>query len=440
MLRHDVKLGQARQNDTDKSAGKERLTGHSPGVFRAVTIDLVEYAVGIEKRTLLRGGSPVLEILKPISMSFQPGKLNIIMGPSGSGKTSLLSSLAHRLRSSFTTKYRRKGKVLYNGVEPATEVAQAIISFVTQDDDALLPSLTVRETLRFAAGLRLPPWMSKQDKRRRADEVLLKMGLKDCANNVIGSSFVKGISGGEKRRVTIAVQLLTDPRVLLLDEPTSGLDGFTAQSIMDLLRSLAEEEGRTVILTIHQSRSDLWPIFQNVLLLARGGHPVYAGPGKDMLQHFASLGFKCPETTNPADFALDIITVDLRNGAREAATRGKVQSLINAWAEIHQFRPVSSGTVLPAELGTLKKSTATFFTAYPILVKRSSINFWRERNAAIGRIMQVVGYGIVMALFFAPLRTDYYSIQTRLGFIQEVSPLYFVGVLQNVAGKFVPSP
>jgi ABC-type multidrug transport system ATPase subunit len=312
-------------------------------------------------------------------------------------------------------------------------VAQSIISFVTQDDDALLPSLTVRETLRFAAGLRLPSWMSKEDKNRRAEEVLLKMGLKDCANNVIGNAFVKGISGGEKRRVTIAVQLLTDPRVLLLDEPTSGLDGWTANSIMDLLRSLAEE-GRTVILTIHQSRSDLWPTFENVLLLARGGHPVYAGPGSEMLKHFGSKGFKCPETTNPADFALDIVTIDLRHAEREAATRQKVQSLIDAWNETHNSRPASMAIASPAELGALRKSTASFATAFPILVQRSSINFWRERNAAIARIMQVVGYGMVMALFFAPLRTDYYSIQTRLGFIQEVSPLYFVGVLQNVAG------
>lgn len=218
------------------------------------------------------------------------------------------------------------------------------------------------------------------------------------------------------------------------DEPTSGLDGFIAQSIMHLLQTLAEE-GRLIVASIHQSRSDLWPTFQNVLLLTRGGHPVYAGPGSEMLRYFASNGFQCPKTTNPADFALDLITVDLRHAAMEATTREKVQHLIASWQETSTVTPDRPAINSPAELSSLRKSTASFWTAFPILVRRSSINFWRERNAAIARIMQVVGYGVIMALFFAPLKSDYASIQTRLGFVQQISPLYFVGMLQNVAGK-----
>jgi ABC-type multidrug transport system ATPase subunit len=325
---------------------------------------------------------------------------------------------------------------LLNGAQAPSDAIRSIVSYVTQDDDALLPALTVRETLRFAAGLRLPSWMSADEKIRRAEEVLLKMGLKDCANNVIGNELVKGISGGEKRRVTIAIQLLTDPKVLLLDEPTSGLDAFTAQSIMEIFHGLANE-GRTVILAIHQSRSDLWPLFQNVLLLARGGHSVYSGPGNDMLRYFASMGFFCPEHTNPADFALDIITIDSRRARSETATREKVHKLIEAWKHVQASRPsvVQTEISLPAELGSLRKSKAKFSTAFPILIQRSILNFWRERNASVGRIMQVTGYGIVLALFFAPLRSDYQSIQTRLGYISSVTVLYFVGMLQNVAGE-----
>src|SRR5258706_152899 len=149
--------------------------------------------------------------------------------------------------------------------------------------------------------------MSRAEKNRRAEAILMRMGLKDCADNVIGNDLIKGISGGEKRRVSIAIQILTNPLVLLLDEPTSGLDAFTANSIMSVLLGLAAE-GRTLILTIHQSRSDLFEHFGNVLLLARGGSPCYAGPGSNMLPHFAALGYTCPTTTNPADFALDLIT------------------------------------------------------------------------------------------------------------------------------------
>ena len=152
----------------------------------------------------------------------------------------------------------------------------------------------MRETLRFAAGLRLPSWIDEDEKNRRAEEVLMKMGLKDCADNLVGSELIKGISGGEKRRVSIAVQVLTDPRILLLDEPTSGLDSFTANSIMEVLQGLAAE-GRTLILTIHQARSDLFKHFGNVLLLARGGECAYTGTAAEMLGYFAGVGVRVPE-------------------------------------------------------------------------------------------------------------------------------------------------
>ncbi|KAF2457396.1 P-loop containing nucleoside triphosphate hydrolase protein [Lineolata rhizophorae] len=428
----EMKISRARVTDTDESAGKEKITARSNAEVRTVDIRLDQFALDIEKRTWKPKEKKTLHIVRPLTADFQPGVLNVILGPSGSGKTTLLNTMAKRLKGTSTTKYLTFGSMLYNGAVPSDSVVQSIASFVTQDDDALLPSLTVRETLRFAAGLRLPQWMPKEEKHRRAESVLLKMGLKDCADNLIGNDLVKGISGGEKRRVTIAVQILTDPRVLLLDEPTSGLDSFTASSIIDVLRGLAEE-GRTLVLTIHQSRSDLWRHFGNVLLLARGGFPVYAGPGDRMIGHFASQGFECPQTTNPADFALDLITVDLQHEAREAASRAKVRRLIESWSS-DRFHPETSGAIAaPAELGSLKRTMAPFRVAFPLLVHRSSINFWRQPPLMVGRIMQVVGLGIVIGLYFAPLHNDYYYVRNWLGLIQEIAPLYFVGMLQNVA-------
>ncbi|KAH7010727.1 P-loop containing nucleoside triphosphate hydrolase protein [Macrophomina phaseolina] len=435
----EMQIGRARQDESDESAGKEKMSERSLEEVRTVRIRLEDYALEIEKRNWMGRKTKQLEVLKPVSAQFEPGVLNIIMGPSGSGKTTLLNSMGHRLKNNFSTKYHSSGNLLVNDAIPSDSVLESIISYVTQDDDALLSSLTVRETLRFAAGLRLPSWMSKQEKNKRAEDVLLKMGLKDCANNLIGGELVKGISGGEKRRVTIAVQILTDPRVLLLDEPTSGLDAFTASSIIDVLRGLAEE-GRTLILTIHQSRSDLFSHFGNILLLARGGSPVYAGPGKNMLAHFAAQGFDCPRSTNPADFALDLITVDLQHESREAASRAKVRGLIDSWTsdkfQQHQLTRTStarSHTATPAELGALKRSSTPFRIAYPLLVRRAMLNFWRQPPMMVARIMQVVGLGGILALFFAPLKNDYYSVQNRVGFLQEIPSIYFVGMLQNVA-------
>lgn len=354
------------------------------------------------------------------------------MGPSGSGKTTLLNAVALRLRDSAFTQYRCLGDMTFNGAVPSDEVVRSVCSYVCQDDDALLPSLTVRETLQFAAKLRLPSFMTNDQKIHRAESILLRMGLKDCADNIIGSDLIKGISGGEKRRVTIAVQILTEPRVLVLDEPTSGLDAFTASSIMEVLSGLAKE-GRTVILTIHQSRSNLFKTFGNILLLARGGLPVFSGGAAEMLAHFEALGFACPTTTNPADFALDLITVDLQGSDREEASRTKVKRLTDSWTSSHAQDAVNPATIsTPAELSSYLRKPTSFLVAFPVLVHRAAINFWRQKMIYANRFVQVLSLAVVIALYFSPLQNNFNSIQTRFGFIQEFGALYFVGVLQNL--------
>jgi ABC-type multidrug transport system ATPase subunit len=426
----EIAMARARPSNSDASAGKEKMAEPAPGDVRTVTIRLNDFTLDIDKRALRKQWTK--PILRPLTAEFRPGSLNVIMGPSGSGKTSLLNSMAGRLKDDLGTRYKQAGSMTFNGAEPSQDVIHSICSFVTQDDDALLASLTVRETLRYAAGLRLPKWMSKEQKRQRAEEILLKMGLKDCADNLIGNDLIKGISGGEKRRVTIAVQILTEPRVLLLDEPLSGLDAFTALSIVDVLRGLSLE-GRTLVVTIHQPRSDLFAHFGNILLLARGGHPVYAGPAQDMLPHFAAQGYECPRHINPADFALDLITVDLQHEAREAASRAKVRKLIESWSS-DMFPAARTGSIAtPAELGSLAREPSSFVTAYSILIKRMTRNMFRQPDLIIARIMQVVGMGIVLALYFAPLKNNYFAIQNRMGFLIEVAPLYFVGMLNNIA-------
>ncbi|KAI1773135.1 P-loop containing nucleoside triphosphate hydrolase protein [Hypoxylon cercidicola] len=470
-LKVEMTIARSRTSDTDLSAGKEKMAVKSIHEVRAIDVGLDEFSLALDKRSLSGKRLPTKTILNPVTTTFQAGTLNVIMGPSGSGKTSLLNAMAQRLHNTIGTRYLPSGKLTFNGAIPSDSVIRSVVSYVCQDDDALLPSLTVRETLRFAAGLRLPAWMRKSEKYQRAEEVLVKMGLKDCADNLVGNELVKGISGGEKRRVSIAVQILTDPRVLLLDEPTSGLDAFTASSILEVLQGLAHE-GRTLILTIHQARSDIFQHFGDVLLLARGGSPAYAGAAKDMLPYFSGLGYQCPQHTNPADFALDLITINLQEAQREAESREKVRRLIDSWAkamtgasqvaprlsnineaEELNVGPATEGSeaigrlsnaiprrslnkaalATPAELGALVHKRASFITAFPLLLRRASINLRRQPPLLLARTMQVVGLAIVLTLFFAPLHNDYYSVQNRVGFVQEVGAFYFVGMLQNVA-------
>ncbi|EEA27042.1 hypothetical protein TMatcc_004679 [Talaromyces marneffei ATCC 18224] len=427
-------IAQARKSDGEAQTGKEvAVVPRSTEDVRRVVISLDKYTLEIKKKDYFWRPSRTISILQSITTEFQAGQLNVIMGPSGSGKTSLLNSIARRLHGSMGTKYKLSGTMSYDGAIPSESVIRSVTSFVTQDDDALMPSLTVRESLRFAAGLRLPRWMSKEEKNRRAEDILMKMGLKDCADNLIGSDLIKGISGGEKRRVTIAIQILTDPKILLLDEPTSGLDAFTATSIMEVLNSLAAE-GRTLIMTIHQSRSDIFPHFSNLLLLARGGRPVYSGSGDNMIPYFGSFGYDCPPQTNPADFALDLITVDLQQEDREAITRKRVQHLITAWQSNETVvTRQTSQIATPAELGSLKKKMHPLRVTFPLVLHRSTINFFRQPDLIMARTSQVIGIAIIMALFFAPMKNDYTAVQTRMGFVQEFAALYFIGMLQNIA-------
>ncbi|KAL5627865.1 hypothetical protein BROUX41_002613 [Berkeleyomyces rouxiae] len=426
--------------DTDLSAGKEKMASLQTSDAAAIDVTLDGFSLDLDKRTLLGKALPRKKILDNVHATFQAGVLNIVMGPSGSGKTSLLNALAQRYHNSATTRYLSSGRVLFNGTAPAASVLRAVTSYVCQDDEGLLPCLTVRETLRFAAGLRLPQWMGEAEKQQRAEEVLLKLGLKDCANTLVGSALVKGISGGEKRRVSIAIQILTNPRVLLLDEPTSGLDAFTASSIMEVLEGLAAE-GRTLVLTIHQSRSDLFSRFGTVMLLARGGRSVYAGPASDMLAYFGSRSFPCPAYSNPADFALDLITVDLQQAAREAQSRARVDALIADWADRAasdkgtEPRRSFAGKALatPAELGAMVRAAAPFRVAAPLLMRRAAINLRRQPPVVIARVMQAVSLAILLTLFFAPVGHDFASVQNRMGIVQQIGSFYFSGMLQNIA-------
>lgn len=193
-----------------------------------------------------------------------------------------------------------------------------------------------------------------------------------------------------------------------------------------------------MICTIHQSRSDLFKKFGNVLLLARGGSTVYSGRADKMLPYFASLGHECPFNTNPADFALDLITVDLQHEDSEKETRIKVNNLITKFSHADALADTTEESKnrivsLPAELGQMKREKASLFVAFPILLRRSLINIRRQPQLMLARIMQVFGFGMILAIYYAPLKNDYPAVQNRMGYIQQLYGLYFVGMLNNLA-------
>lgn len=170
-------------------------------------------------------------------------------------------------------------------------------------------NLTVFETLMYSAKLRLPSSVSTAEKTRIVNEIIMQLGLNGCRNTRIGDRDNRGISGGERKRVSIGIELVTNPQVLFLDEPTSGLDAFNALNVMEIIKKLSVEQGKVVLMTIHQPRTDILELFDKIVLLS-SGKTVFFGPLHDGLLHFSSLGYPLPEKTNPSDFFLDIITPD----------------------------------------------------------------------------------------------------------------------------------
>lgn len=235
-------------------------------------------------------------ILTDISGYFGPKTLTAIMGPSGCGKSTLLDVLADRKQGGNTD-----GLVLLNG-RARTVLFKRVSAYVMQFD-ALFPYLTVTEMLTYSAELRIvgKDWKSK---REAVKKVIKDLDLHRVAESYIGGDGIPGISGGQARRVTVGVELVTTPSILFLDEPTTGLDAFSSLLLVRTLKKLANAN-HTVIATIHQPRPDIFDLFDSLLLM-KEGRICYFGAVADIRTYFESLNIEMPVDVNVADFVVDL--------------------------------------------------------------------------------------------------------------------------------------
>lgn len=369
-------------------------------------------------------------LLDSVNCSFQPNDVNVIMGPSGSGKTTLLSYLASRLPK--TSKFTPAGTIELNGVQAISPNELARISaFVTQHDHSLIPRLTVRETLYYQARLRLP--IEEHDRIPAIiNRLIRQLALVDCADTLVGSEVIKGISGGEKRRVSIAIQLLSRPRVLFLDEPTSGLDSSTSEVILSLLHSLATENNTTVILTIHQPSEKMFDSFDRVLLLARGGKVIFDGTPCKIRKYFADLNYPVPANVNMADHVLDVITANCDE--LQESLNARVLTIVQTWATRHPASSIEfKGDAQVLDFNTVTSdSNLPAWVKFSTITKRSFVNSFRSTDVLMARAFQITVLAIVHSLYFAPLRNSEEGISNRLGLVQEVLNIYFVGLVNNI--------
>uniref|UniRef100_A0A8R7PAC3 ABC transporter domain-containing protein n=1 Tax=Triticum urartu TaxID=4572 RepID=A0A8R7PAC3_TRIUA len=252
--------------------------------------------------TAMNGRKGRAVILDGLSGYARPGEVLALMGPSGCGKTTLLDTLAGRLGPNM----KESGDIMINGCRQ--KIASRTSAYVTQED-VLMVTLTVAEAVHYSAELQLPDSLTPAEKRSWADDVIKQMGLAAVAGTRIGGRVSKGISGGQRKRVSICIELLASPPLIFLDEPTSGLDSAASYHVMSRIAGIAKRNGTTVVAAIHQPSTEVFELFHGLCLLANG-KTVYFGPASKAMEFFDANGFPCPLRMNPSDHFLRMINID----------------------------------------------------------------------------------------------------------------------------------
>ncbi|NXQ12306.1 ABCG2 protein, partial [Peucedramus taeniatus] len=392
-----------------------------------VSFHNIQYSVKQSSGFLCKRKIVEKKILHNVNGIMKPG-LNAILGPTGSGKSSLLDVLAARKDPAGLS-----GEVLIDGI-PQPPNFKCISGYVVQDD-VVMGTMTVRENLQFSAALRLPSSISIKEKEERVTQIINELGLSKVADAKVGTELIRGVSGGERKRTNIGMELITEPPVLFLDEPTTGLDASTANAVLILLKKLSRR-GRTIIFSIHQPRYSIFKLFDSLTLLA-SGKVLYHGPAKHALEYFSSIGYECEPFNNPADFFLDVINGDSTAVAaskedHRPVDTGKEDNVDSNVVDVLHQKYLSSSlyqntkeALGKVELGRGSKQRLSkqeheityangFFTQLYWVSKRSLKNLIRNPQASIAQVVTVILALVVGAIFFG-VKLDRSGIQNRVG-------------------------
>ncbi|KAI3705565.1 hypothetical protein L1987_75804 [Smallanthus sonchifolius] len=376
-------------------------------------------------------------LLNDISGEARDGEIMAVLGASGSGKSTLIDALANRI-----AKGSLKGTVTLNGELLESRLLKVISAYVMQDD-LLFPMLTVEETLMYAAEFRLPRTLSKSKKMLRVQALIDQLGIRNAAKTVIGDEGHRGVSGGERRRVSIGIDIIHDPIILLLDEPTSGLDSTSAYMVVKVLQRIAQS-GSIVIMSIHQPSYRILGLLDRLLFLSHG-QTVYSGSPANLSLYFSDFGHSIPDKENRTEFALDLI--------RELeGSPGGTKSLVEfnkSWQSLKRSRnSITAGNETPATGLSLKEAISisisrgklvpgagaagsgasintnslvptfanSMWMEMAVLSKRSITNSRRMPELFGIRLGALVVTGFILATIFWNLDNSPKGVQERLGF------------------------
>ncbi|XP_058266442.1 broad substrate specificity ATP-binding cassette transporter ABCG2 isoform X1 [Hemibagrus wyckioides] len=402
-----------------------KMDGVKKGGYGAtVSFHNIHYSVSSRTGILCKQKKARKNILIDLNGIMKPG-LNAILGATGSGKSSFLDVLAARKDPKGLS-----GEVLIDGA-PQPPNFKCLSGYVVQDD-VVMGTLTVRENLRFSAALRLPTSISQKEKEEKVKRLIEELGLTKVADSRVGTQLIRGISGGERKRTNIGMELIIDPSVLFLDEPTTGLDASTANSVLSLLKRMSDH-GRTIILSIHQPRYSIYRLFDTLTLLV-SGRQVYHGPAQRALDYFSDIGFTCEPHNNPADFFLDVI-----NGDYSALSQNKLED--NAELDekqdsssieerlVQEYKQWSYYKQTRAELEQItqglncdnqpKSRTITYNTSFnhqfKWVLKRTFLNLMLNPQTSFAQVGVTLFLALIVGAIFFNVPNNTSGIQNRMG-------------------------
>ncbi|KAG1696984.1 Protein white [Nymphon striatum] len=364
-----------------------------------------------------RQKKPKIQILQDVSGRACPGEILAIMGASGAGKTTLLNVLTQRNKGGLEV----SGSVFANG--QSTGKSLISLSAYVQQDDLMFPNLTVREHLEFQARLRMNQRYTYKEKMQRVEEVIKEFGLSKCADTIIGQTSLaattKGISGGEKKRLAIASEYLTNPLLMFLDEPTSGLDSFMAESVLRTLKTLAST-GKTVICTIHQPSSEIFELIDNVLLMGEG-RVAFLGTKDGAHEFFSQHGLKCPVHYNPADFFVHSMAI---KPGDEENCKLRVKKICDSFE--NSTLNSNANETTETEVKQTKDQAAfagrsmyksTWITQFSTLFERAVLSLRRDLVLTVIAVGQAVVFSVIVGLLYLNTAYDTKGSQNFNGLI-----------------------
>jgi len=410
------------EDEEDKYA--EDIVCDSPeqvkSLFQSVEVGFEDLHMTLKQK---KKGEPDRVILDgSIRGVAKPGRMLAIMGPSGSGKTTTLHAIAGKVK--YDKRITLSGKRFING-EPVTGDSLIPMAFVEQEVN-FFPHMTVKETLDFQVELKMGSTLkTKSERDKLVKELMGQLGLTKSANTIVGNAKIRGLSGGERKRLSIACEMISSPPVIMLDEPTSGLDSYQATQVVETLRKLADQ-GKTIVSVIHQPSQHTFQLFDDLLLVSEG-KLMYFGEVRNVRGHMEGLGYGCESEVGTAEHVLDCVSRVVGAGAdAEKASVERIEAIASAARK--QSDELMMATEEQTNEGKVAKKMkhivdrshmhpgVNILKQFKLLLGRALQETVRGKAAIIIKVIQQVTLGVIYGGIYT-LGDNQASIMDRFGLL-----------------------